>query len=144
MITTDGGGSDGSRVQLFKAELHKLADKTGLPLQVCQVPPGTSKWNRIEHRLFCHITKTWRGKPLTSRLAVVELIVLTTTRTGLQVRCELDARAYPNGIKISAAPLDEADRDRYPPHSAGVSLLILVNNQFRKARSRGESCLARG
>ena len=74
MITADGGGSNGSRVRLFKVELQKLADETGLTLQVCHYPPGTSKWNKIEHRLFCHITQTWRGKPLTSRLAVVELI----------------------------------------------------------------------
>ena len=82
-ITADGGGSNGSRVRLFKIELQKLADETGLTLQVCHYPPGTSKWNRIEHRLFCHITQTWRGKPLTSRETVVELIASTTTRTGL-------------------------------------------------------------
>jgi hypothetical protein len=105
MITADGGGSNGSRVRLFKVELQKLADETGLTLQVCHFPPGTSKWNKIEHRLFCHITQTWRGKPLTSRLAVVELIAATTTKTGLQVRCELDTRAYPKGIKVSDAEM---------------------------------------
>ena len=82
-ITADGGGSNGSRVRLFKIELQKLADETGLTLQVCHYPPGTSKWNKIEHRLFCHITQNWRGKPLTSRETVVELIASTTTRTGL-------------------------------------------------------------
>src|SRR5271168_1096302 len=101
MITADGGGSNGSRVKLFKLELQKLADETGLILQVCHYPPGTSKWNKIEHRLFCHITQTWRGTPLTSRLAVVELIASTTTKTGLIVRCELDSRSYPKGIKVS-------------------------------------------
>jgi hypothetical protein len=106
MITADGGGSNGSRVRLFKVELQKLADETGLTLQVCHFPPGTSKWNKIEHRLFCHITQTWRGQPLTSRLAVVELIAATTTKTGLQVRCELDTRAYPKGIKVSDAEMD--------------------------------------
>jgi hypothetical protein len=106
MITADGGGSNGSRVRLFKVELQKLADETGLTLQVCHFPPGTSKWNKIEHRLFCHITQTWRGKPLTSRLAVVELIAATTTNTGLLVRCELDPRAYPKGIKVSDAEMD--------------------------------------
>jgi hypothetical protein len=105
MITADGGGSNGSRVRLFKVELQKLADETGLTLQVCHFPPGTSKWNKIEHRLFCHITQTWRGKPLTSRLAVVELIAATTTKAGLQVRCELDTRAYPKGIKVSDAEM---------------------------------------
>jgi hypothetical protein len=101
MITADGGGSNGSRVKLFKLELQKLADETGLTLQVCHYPPGTSKWNKIEHRLFCHITQTWRGTPLTSRLAVVDLIASTTTKTGLTVRCELDTRLYPKGIKVS-------------------------------------------
>ena len=101
MITADGGGSNGSRVRLFKVELQKLADETGLTLQVCHYPPGTSKWNKIEHRLFCHITENWRGTPLTSRLAVVALIAATTTTTGLKVRCELDTRTYPKGIKVS-------------------------------------------
>jgi hypothetical protein len=104
-ITADGGGSNGSRVRLFKIELQKLADETGLTLQVCHYPPGTSKWNRIEHPLFCHITQTWRGKPLTSRETVVELIGSTTTRTGLTVRCELDTRDYPKGIKVSDAEM---------------------------------------
>ncbi len=100
MITADGGGSNGSRVRLFKVELQNLADETGLTLKVCHYPPGTSKWNKIEHRLFCHITQTWRGKPLTSRETVVELIAATTTTTGLTVRCELDTRSYPKGIKV--------------------------------------------
>jgi len=101
MITADGGGSNGSRVRLFKIELQKLADETGLTVRVCHYPPGTSKWNKIEHRLFCHITQTWRGKPLVSHETVVELIAATTTRTGLIVRCELDTREYPKGIKVS-------------------------------------------
>lgn len=101
MITADGGGSNGSRVRLFKIELQKLADETGMTLKVCHFPPGTSKWNKIEHRLFCHISQTWRGKPLTSRLAVVELIAATTTTGGLKVRCELDTRLYPKGIKVT-------------------------------------------
>jgi len=105
MITADGGGSNGSRVRLFKVELQKLADQTSLTLQVCHYPPGTSKWNKIEHRLFCHITQTWRGKPLTSRETVVELIASTTTRTGLTVRCELDTRSYPKGIQVSDAEM---------------------------------------
>ncbi len=105
MITADGGGSNGSRVRLFKLEPRKLADETGLALQVCHYPPGTSKWNKIEHRLFCHITQTWRGKPPTSRLAVVELIASTTTKTGLTVHCELDTRADPKGIKVSKAEM---------------------------------------
>jgi len=103
MITADGGGSNGSRVRLFKVELQKLADEAALTLQVCHYPPGTSKWNKIEHRLFCHITQTWRGKPLTSRETVVELIASTTTKTGLTVRCELDTRIYPKGLKVEDA-----------------------------------------
>jgi hypothetical protein len=105
MITADGGGSNGSRVRLFKVELQNLADETGLALQVCHYPPGTSKWNKIEHRLFCHITQTWRGKPLISRQTVVELIASTTTKTGLTVRCELDIRTYPKGIKVTDAEM---------------------------------------
>src|SRR5450432_580576 len=105
MITADGGGSNGSRVRLFKIELQKLADETGLTIRVCHYPPGTSKWNKIEHRLFCHITQNWRGKPLTSRETVVELIASTTTKTGLTVRCELDTREYPKGIKVSDAEM---------------------------------------
>jgi hypothetical protein len=101
MITADGGGSNGSRVRLFKIELQKLADETGLTLQVCHYPPGTSKWNKIEHRLFCHITQNWRGKPLITRETVVDLIASTTTRTGLTVRCELDTRDYQKGVKVS-------------------------------------------
>ena len=106
MITADGGGSNGSRVRLFKIELQRLADEAGLTLQVCHYPPGTSKWNKIEHRLFCHITQTWRGKPLVSRETVVDLIASTTTRTGLIVRCKLDTSDYPKGIKVSDAEMD--------------------------------------
>ena len=105
LITADGGGSNGSRVRLFKIELQTLADETGLTLQVCHYPPGTSKWNKIEHRLFCHITQTWRGTPLVSYETVVELIASTTTQTGLTVRCELDTRDYPKGIKVSDAEM---------------------------------------
>jgi hypothetical protein len=105
MITADGGGSNGSRVRLWKMQLQKLADATGLTLVVCHYPPGTSKWNKIEHRLFCHITQNWRGRPLTSRTAMVELIAATTTKTGLKVRCELDTKTYVKGIKVSDAEM---------------------------------------
>ena len=116
MITADGGGSNGSRVRLFKVELQKLADETRLTLQICHFPPGTSKWNKIEHRMFCHITQTWRGKPLTSRLAVVALIAATTTKTGLKVQCELDTRVYPKGIKVSDAEMDTLNIKGDPFH----------------------------
>ena len=105
MITADGGGSNGSRVRLWKVELQRFADETGLTISVCHYPPGTSKWNKIEHRLFCHITQNWRGRPLTSRSAVVELIAATTTKSGLTVRCELDANSYEKGVKVSDAEM---------------------------------------
>ena len=104
-ITADGGGSNGSRVRLWKVELQKLADETGITLPVHHYPPGTSKWNKIEHRMFCHITQNWRGKPLESRLTVVELIGATTTKTGLTVECALDERTYEKGIRIKKAEM---------------------------------------
>ena len=104
-ITADCGGSNGARVRLWKIELQKLADETGLVIHVCHYPPGTSKWNKIEHRLFCHITQNWRGRPLTDRLAVVELIGATTTKTGLTVESALDTRSYQKGIKVSKAEM---------------------------------------
>jgi hypothetical protein len=104
-ITADGGGSNGSRVRLWKVELQKFADATDLIVHVHHYPPGTSKWNKIEHRLFCHITQTWRGRPLTDRLAVVELIAATTTKTGLRVESALDTRTYEKGIKVSDAEM---------------------------------------
>jgi hypothetical protein len=106
LITADCGGSNGARVRLWKLELQKLADETGLTFAVCHYPPGTSKWNKIEHRLFCQISQTWRARPLTSRLAVVELIAATTTKTGLKVACELDTTDYPKGLKVSDAEMD--------------------------------------
>lgn len=106
LITADCGGSNGARVRLWKLELQKLADETGLSIQVSHYPPGTSKWNKIEHRLFCQISQTWRARPLTSRLAVVELIAATTTKTGLTVACELDTTDYPKGLKVSDAEID--------------------------------------
>ncbi len=105
MITADGGGSNGSRVRLWKVELQKLADETGLTILVCHYPSRTSKWNKIEHRLFCNVTHNWRGRPLTSRLAVVELIAATTTKTGLTVRCELDANSYIKVVKVTDAEM---------------------------------------
>jgi pterin-4a-carbinolamine dehydratase len=108
-ITADCGGSNGARVRLWKVELQKLADETGLQLHVHHYPPGTSKWNRIEHRLFCHITQNWRGRPLTDRVAVVELIGATTTETGLKVECLLDERSYQKGIKVRDAEMATLD-----------------------------------
>jgi Rhodopirellula transposase DDE domain len=108
-ITADCGGSNGARVRLWKLELQKLADATGLTLHVHHYPPGTSKWNKIEHRLFCHITQNWRGRPLTSRVAVVELIGATTTKAGLRVESALDERTYEKGIKVSKTQMASLD-----------------------------------
>jgi transposase len=101
LITADGGGSNGYRIRLWKWELQKLADDTGLAISVCHFPPGTSKWNKIEHRLFSFISKNWRGKPLLSRATVVNLIAGTTTTTGLTVHAYLDTGTYPASIKVS-------------------------------------------
>jgi Rhodopirellula transposase DDE domain len=100
LITADGGGSNGYRTRLWKIELARLAEQTGLTVTVCHLPPGTSKWNKIEHRLFSHISMNWRGRPLTSHEVVVNTIAATTTRTGLTVDAELDTGSYPKGIKI--------------------------------------------
>jgi transposase len=101
LITADGGGSNGSRCRLWKVELQRLASETGLRISVCHFPPGTSKWNKIEHRMFCHITENWRGRPLVSREVVVNLIGHTTTETGLSVRSELDEGSYPTGREVT-------------------------------------------
>ena len=105
LITADGGGSNGSRVRLWKVALQRLADATGLKIAVCHFPPGTSKWNKIEHRMFCHITRNWRGRPLESHEVIVNLIASTTTMKGLRVRAALDTDAYQTGIKVEDATM---------------------------------------
>ena len=105
LITADGGGSNGSRCRLWKVALQTLSARLGLPVHVCHLPPGTSKWNKIEHRMFSHITQNWRGRPLVSHEVIVNLIANTTTRAGLRIRAELDRGKYPTGIKISDAEL---------------------------------------
>jgi hypothetical protein len=116
LITADGGGSNGTRLRLWKLELQKLADELGLSITVSHLPPGTSKWNRIEHRLFSFITCNWRGKPLVSYQAIVQLIAATTTTTGLKVRCKLDRNTYPAGIKVSEAEIDALNISRHDFH----------------------------
>ena len=101
VITADGGGSNGSRVRLWKLELQRLADELGISIEVHHLPPGTSKWNKIEHRLFSFITQNWRAKPLVSYRVIVDLIAATTTQTGLKVLCELDDKTYPKAIRVS-------------------------------------------
>ena len=107
MITADGGGSNGSRVRLWKLELQRLADEIKIPIHISHLPPGTSKWNKIEHRLFSHISMNWRGQPLISHEVIVNLIAGTTTRKGLKVHAELDNSLYPPGIKISDAEFEK-------------------------------------
>lgn len=116
LITADAGGSNGYRLRLWKLELQKLADETGLEIAVCHFPPGTSKWNKIEHRLFSAITQNWRGKPLASHEVVVNLIGATTTTTGLRVRSELDTNQYPAGRVVSNKELDAVHLCRDPFH----------------------------
>src|SRR5215210_5863286 len=112
LITADGGGSNASRSRLWKLELQRLANQTGLELRVCHLPPGTSKWNKIEHRLFSYITRNWRGKPLVSYEVIVQLIAATTTKSGLEVRCELDDATYETGRKVSDAELAAVNLER--------------------------------
>ena len=101
LITADGGGSNGSRVRLWKLELQGLANELRMPISVCHLPPGTSKWNKIEHWLFSFITQNWRGKPLITHQVIINLISATTTKGGLAVQAELDATLYPTKVKVS-------------------------------------------
>jgi transposase len=115
-ITADGGGSNGSRLRLWKVELQKLADELDLAITVCHLPPGTSKWNKIEHRLFSFITQNWRGKPLISHQVIVQLIAATTTKGGLDVRAEIDSNSYQTGIAVDDAQLTAVNITRHDFH----------------------------
>jgi len=116
LVCADGGGSNGSRTRLWKVELAALAAETGLSVTVCHLPPGTSKWNKIEHRLFSHISMNWRGRPLESHETIVQLIAATTTRTGLKVHAELDQGTYPKGVKITDQQMAALPLDRHEFH----------------------------
>jgi hypothetical protein len=107
LVTADGGGSNGTRVRLWKVALQRLADQTGLRISVCHFPPGTSKWNKIEHRMFSYISLNWRGKPLISHEVIVNLIAGTTTKTGLKIQAELDTNLYPKGIQVTDKELEK-------------------------------------
>ena len=107
LITADGGGSNGSRCRLWKIELQKLVNETGLSISVSHFPPGTSKWNKIEHRMFSYITENWRGRPLIRREVVVNLIASAATSSGLHIQAELDLNEYPTGIKVSDAQMKQ-------------------------------------
>ncbi len=115
-ITADGGGSNGSRNRLWKTELQELANETGLQIYVSHFPPGTSKWNKIEHRMFSYISKNWRGRPLETLLVIISLIESTTTESGLKIQCELDQNIYETGIKVSAEELERINITRNEFH----------------------------
>jgi hypothetical protein len=131
LLTADGGGSNGSRSRLWKVELQKLSDTTGLEVHVCHFPPGTSKWNKIEHRLFCHITENWRGRPLVSQEVIINLIANTTTEAGLRVEAAIDPTPYETGKKVSDAEL--AQVNLYPADFHGTDWNYVIkprdNNQ---------------
>jgi len=116
VITADGGGSNGSRLRLWKLELQEFADETGLALSICHFPPGTSKWNKIEHRLFSFISSNWRGEPLRDYETIVNLIAKTTTAKGLKVTCRLDRRKYPTGRKVSDQEMQRVNLERHQFH----------------------------
>jgi hypothetical protein len=116
LITADGGGSNGSRLRLWKLELQRLADTTGLSISVCHFPPGTSKWNKIEHRLFSFISSNWRGEPLRDYETIVQLISRTTTAKGLKVTCRLDRRKYPTGRKVTDQEMQRINLERHRFH----------------------------
>ena len=116
LITADCGGSNGLRVRLWKTEIQKLANETGLKILICHLPPGTSKWNKIEHRLFSFISQNWRGRPLVSHQVIVDLIAATSTKTGLKVQAQIDNNRYPSGIKISDQELAAVNLERNAFH----------------------------
>ena len=116
LITADSGGSNGARVRLWKWELQQLADETGLEISVCHFPPGTSKWNKIEHRLFSFISQNWRGKPLISHQVIIDLIAATTTKTGLTVKSKIDTNIYEPGLKVSDQQMAELQLRREKFH----------------------------
>lgn len=129
LVTADAGGSNSYRTRAWKAELAALAAETGLSIAVCHLPPGTSKWNKIEHRLFCHITMNWRGQPLTSHEVIVDSIAATTTGTGLSVHAELDTGRYPTGLAVSDEIMDALPISRHSFHGDWNYTLHPTNDQ---------------
>jgi hypothetical protein len=116
LVTADGGGSNASRSHLWKVALQSLADRLQMEIHVCHFPPGTSKWNKIEHRMFCHITQNWRGKPLVSHEVIINLIAGTTTQKGLKIQAELDTGTYPTGLKTTKKQLAQVKIKRHEFH----------------------------
>ena len=137
LITADSGGSNSARARLWKRELQRFSDDTGLRVCVSHFPPGTSKWHKIEHRMFCHITANWRGKPLESREVVVSLIGGTSTSTGLRIRAALDRGQYPTGVKVSKAEMEEIRLKRADFH--GDWNYTILAHQQRKAAPRAHA-----
>ena len=129
LVTADGGGSNSSRCRLWKLELQQLADETGLQITVCHFPPGTSKWNKIEHRMFCHITENWRGRPLISHEVVVNLIANTTTRKGLRIEAQLDTNKYATGIKVTTKQMAQLNLHRADFHGKDWNYTIKPREQ---------------
>jgi hypothetical protein len=128
LVTADGGGSNGSRLRLWKTELQRFVDEMAMPVTVCHFPPGTSKWNKIEHRLFSYITQNWRGKPLVSHEVIVNLIAATTTQSGLRVHAEIDASEYPAGKKVTDAELAEVNLRRHEFHGEWNYTILPTRN----------------
>jgi len=124
LITADGGGSNGSRLRLWKLELQKLVDETGLSISVCHFPPGTSKWNKIEHRLFSFISSNWRGEPLRDYETIVKLISRTATAKGLKLTCRLDRRRYPTGRKVTDEEMTHVNLERHKSPTIIITNLI--------------------
>jgi hypothetical protein len=116
LITADAGGSNGSRCRLWKVCLQQLVDELGIKVTVCHFPPGTSKWNKIEHRMFCHITENWRGRPLVSQAVIVNLIGSTTTEAGLSIKARLDKNTYETGIKVSDEEMAQINITKHKFH----------------------------
>jgi hypothetical protein len=135
LISADGGGSNGSRSRLWKTQLQCLADETRLRVTVCHFPPGTSKWNKIEHRMFCHITQNWRGRPLVSHEAIVELIGSTTTKQGLTIQAALDRNEYPTGIRVSDEELAAVQLERNAFHGEWNYTILPNNRQIDRSIS---------
>ena len=134
LITADSGGSNGTRVRLWKWELQKFANRTGMAITVCHMPPGTSKWNKIEHRLFSFITQNWRGKPLDSHATILKLIASTTTATGLKVYCELDEHDYEKGLGVTDEQMAQLNINRHEFHGDWNYTI----RRRRKARRRNK------
>jgi hypothetical protein len=134
LVTADCGGSNGARVRLWKRELQALANELGIAITVCHLPPGTSKWNKIEHRLFSFITQNWRGRPLVSYQAIVQLIAATTTETGLKVQCEIDPNIYPPGVKVSDAEMDAHQHTISATNSTATGIIPSTRYGFPNVR----------